>query len=69
MDFKKYMEFRSDQDCPIGVIAFDLYNNPEIPLDKNEVEVLNQVDELFENTEVDENWQSLKSDYLSQKAV
>jgi len=66
MNFKEYMEFRADQECPIGVIAFDLLNEPKIPMDAHDKEILKIADALFLDTTVSDNWSTFKTEYLDQ---
>jgi len=69
MDLKQYLEYRADEDCPVGVIAHDLANNKRVPFGEDEVGLINILDNTFKGTEFYENWTALKADIIIRKVV
>jgi hypothetical protein len=67
MNFKEYLEYRSDEEDEIGVIATDLLEEELIPFDSKDGILLTVIDNSFKDTEVYGNWTKLKKEYVSQK--
>ena len=66
MNFKEYMEYRADQDCEVGVIAFDILDKLSVPYDSSDALIFSFIENYLKDKEVIKNWNELKSDYLKQ---
>lgn len=64
MDFKEYINYRSNQDDEIGVIAYDLIH--DIPFEMEDEKLFKLIESSVKGIIYD-NWISLKTDYLAQK--
>ena len=66
MDFKEYMEYRADQGCKLGVMAFDLLDDNSVPFDSSDEIIFSHVEDYFKENVLKQRWQVLKSDYMKQ---
>ena len=62
MDFKEYMEYRADEDCDVGVIAFDLRNDKCVPFGSNDEIIFFYVEGILAKKDELKYWRELKTE-------
>jgi len=66
MNFQEYMNYRADEDCDVGAIAFDIKEDECVPFDSSDRLIFFYVESILKDELLLQNWTKLKSDYIQQ---